>query len=296
MAALLSIVRRSITWTLNCALLAAFLALPNLKADSISSPEAWQRAIGPWTWSFPRDHGAHPNFKTEWWYFTGNLEDESHRKFGYQLTIFRQGVQFTPAQTHSHWAVRDFYFGHFTISDLETGKFHVAEKVSRGALGEAYASSNEMDVKLGNWTIDQEADNRINLSAEAPGMGIVFEGRPQKPLVLEGANGLSQKSEGEGEASYYYSYPRIQMGGHLRIGDHDFAVDGLSDGIARDVVFSRPKTAGENDDLRAADSATDGFGQAVTVVANDTLGRDFYPERIELLGQKQRIGIDTLGS
>jgi predicted secreted hydrolase len=126
-------------------------AAPLPAADSTAlAPQTWQRAIGPWAWSFPRDHGAHPNFKTEWWYFTGNLKDQaSGQPFGYQLTIFRQGIQFEPAQPHSQWAARDFYFGHFTVSDIASGQFHFAEKVSRGALGEAHAATDKMDVALG---------------------------------------------------------------------------------------------------------------------------------------------------
>jgi predicted secreted hydrolase len=229
MSSSLSIVQRGISWTLKCAAVAVLLASLNLEADLTSSPEPWQRAIGPWTWMFPRDHGAHPNFKTEWWYFTGNLEDEAHRKFGYQLTIFRQGVQFTPAQAHSHWAVRDFYFGHFTISDLAADQFHVAERVGRGALGEAHAAPDRMDVALGRWTIQQAgATEHYHLAAQDPGMAIDFEAHPLKPLVLEGVGGLSQKAEGVGEASYYYSYPRLATAGQLRIGDKAYSVSGLS--------------------------------------------------------------------
>ena len=77
------------------------------------------------------------------------MQDAAQRKFGYQLTIFRQGIQFTPAQTDSQWAVRDFYFGHFTISDLAADKFHVAERVSRGALGEAKAATGSDGCSLG---------------------------------------------------------------------------------------------------------------------------------------------------
>ncbi len=190
--------------------------------------EPWQRAIGPWTWSFPRDHGAHPNFKTEWWYFTGNLKDANQRKFGYQLTIFRQGVQFTPAQVTSHWAVRDFYFGHFTISDLAADQFHVAEKVSRGALGEAKAAPDRMDVALGPWTIQQDAKEQMHLVAHASDMTIDFQQHPLKPLVLEGVAGLSQKAEGAGEASYYYSYPRLATTGNLSVGGKAYSISGLS--------------------------------------------------------------------
>ncbi|MCE0483599.1 MAG: carotenoid 1,2-hydratase [Methylacidiphilales bacterium] len=207
------------------------LGLP-LRANSVPNsnpaPDIWQRAIGPWAWSFPRDHGAHPCFKTEWWYFTGNLQDGSQRKFGYQLTIFRQGIQFTPAQAHSQWAVRDFYFGHFTISDIAAGKFHVAERVTRGALGEAKAATGHMDVALGPWSITQDDHEQIRLSARDSGSAIDFIAKPLKPIVLEGVNGLSRKADGPGQASYYYSYPRLATTGRLRVGDTDFTVSGLS--------------------------------------------------------------------
>jgi predicted secreted hydrolase len=178
---------------------------------------------------FPRDHGAHPNFKTEWWYFTGNLKDAQERPFGYQLTIFRQGVQFKPAQPTSQWAVRDFYFGHFTISDVAGDQFRVAEKVSRGALGEAKTATGGMDVALGPWTIRQTyPDEQMHLVARDAEMAIDFTEKPQKPLVLEGVGGLSQKANGAGEASYYYSYPRLATSGRLSVGGKSYDVSGLS--------------------------------------------------------------------
>jgi predicted secreted hydrolase len=214
-------------WSLMGVLAALALLTPHLKADPASA-QTWQRAIGPWSWKFPRDHGAHPNFKTEWWYFTGNLQDGQKRPFGYQLTIFRQGIQFTPAQANSRWAVRDFYFGHFTISDLAADHFHVAERVSRGVLGEAKTAQGYMDVALGPWTIRQGSGETYHLVAQEPDMAIDFEEHPLKPLVLEGVNGLSQKAEGAGEASYYYSYPRLATSGQLRIGEKSYDVSGLS--------------------------------------------------------------------
>jgi predicted secreted hydrolase len=221
---------------MTIARLVAFVALlgalgANLRADpaAATTSEPWQRAIGPWAWSFPRDHGAHPAFKTEWWYFTGNLKDETGRPFGYQLTIFRQGVQFTPAQAKSQWAVRDFYFGHFTISDISSNEFHVAEKVSRGALGDAKAATGGMDVVLGPWTIEQKgAAENMHLSARDADIAIDFDEHPLKPLILEGVGGLSQKAQGAGEASYYYSYPRLATSGKLRVGEKNFDIKGLS--------------------------------------------------------------------
>jgi predicted secreted hydrolase len=207
------------------------LAAPAFAADpALAAPESWQRAIGPWSWSFPRDHGAHPDFKSEWWYFTGNLKDEkTGRPFGYQLTIFRQGVQLAPAQKNSKWAVRDFYFGHFTISDIIAGQFHVAEKISRGVLGEAHAASGDMDVAIGPWSISQDAPKEdYHLVARDGDMAIDLEEHPLKPLVLEGINGLSQKSSGAGEASYYYSYPRLATSGTITLADKTYEVKGLS--------------------------------------------------------------------
>jgi predicted secreted hydrolase len=229
MSFLLSIVQRQFPRALIFAVVAWPFILSVARADSAAvSPEPWQRAIGPWSWQFPRDHGAHPNFKTEWWYFTGNLEDAQKRKFGYQLTLFRQGIQFTPAQPTSRWAVRDLYFGHFTISDIANDKFHVAEQVSRGVLGEAKAATEGMDVALGPWTIQQDANEQMHLVARDAGMAIDFTEKPLKPLILEGVAGLSRKADGVGEASYYYSYPRLATTGNLQVDDTTYAVSGLS--------------------------------------------------------------------
>jgi predicted secreted hydrolase len=198
-------------------------------SSDIPPPEPWQRAVGAWEWSFPRDHGAHPPFKSEWWYFTGNLHDAKGRRFGYQLTLFRQGVQFKPVQTSSQWSVRDFYFGHFTISDLAAGQFHVEERVSRGALGEAGAVPGRMDMKLGSWTIQQQDDREdYKLSAHSGDLDLNLEETPAKPLVLEGVSGLSQKDQASGQASYYYSYPRLTTAGQLRVGTATYDVRGES--------------------------------------------------------------------
>jgi len=192
-------------------------------------PEPWQSAIDPWAWAFPRDHGAHPSFKSEWWYFTGHLRDAQNRRFGYQLTLFRQGVQFKPAQPNSHWSVRDFYFGHFAISDIAANQFHAEERVSRGALGEAGAGQGRMEVKLGSWSIEQQGDSEdYKLTAHSIDLDLNLEETPLKPLVLEGVDGLSRKDQGRGQASYYYSYPRLATNGQLRVGDATYTVTGES--------------------------------------------------------------------
>ena len=131
-------------------------------ATCIGNPEVshaeaqWQKALEPWNWSFPRDHGQHPDFQTEWWYFTGNVRTKAGRDFGYELTIFRYGIQRVPAQQESRWAMRDVWFGHFTVTDIEMGRFFQADRSGRGALGQDGASQETMEVWLGNreWLIE----------------------------------------------------------------------------------------------------------------------------------------------
>ena len=192
--------------------------------------EDWQRALQPRSWQFPRDHGAHPEFKTEWWYLTGNLQDASGNPYGYQLTFFRHGLQPIPTQTGSAWAVRDIYFGHLTVTDGQANRFHFAEKLSRGALGEADFATNDCSVQLGDWTLRRTQKSIFEMKAWAPEekFGLELAAQPLKPIVFQGNAGLSQKSATPGNASHYYSYTRMETKGELRIGDRRIPVSGLS--------------------------------------------------------------------
>jgi len=124
--------------------------------------------------------------------------------------------------------VRDFYFGHLTISDIATGKFRVAERVTRGAMGEAAASTDHMDVTLGPWKIQQAGHGQIQLKAAEDDIGIDLTARPRTKPVLEGVDGLSRKAEGVGNASYYYSYPLLETSGQIRVGEMTYSVTGQS--------------------------------------------------------------------
>src|SRR5208282_5956082 len=117
--------------------LAVVLLLYSSSAHSQVSPDGWRLAEPGWLYQFPRDHGAHPDFKTEWWYFTGGLRAADGREFGYELTWFREGVIPKPPAGASRFIVGDFKFAHFAISDVAAGQFTFAQKISRGAYGEA---------------------------------------------------------------------------------------------------------------------------------------------------------------
>ncbi|NDA26892.1 MAG: carotenoid 1,2-hydratase [Verrucomicrobia bacterium] len=181
--------------------------------------EDWARALTPWSWQFPRDHGAHPEFKTEWWYLTGNLQDASGNPYGYQLTFFRHGLQRIPTQTGSAWAVRDVYFGHLALSEGKASRFYFAERLSRGALGEAGFATNDCSVRLGDWTLRRTKDSVFEMKAWAPDekFGLELSAHPVKSAVFHGNAGLSQKSSAPGNASHYYSYTRMETKGELQV-------------------------------------------------------------------------------
>ncbi len=189
----------------------------------------WRQAIGPWKWVFPRDHGSHPEFRTEWWYFTGNLRDPSNKPLGYQLTFFRQGVLFKAKDPSHPWAIRDVYLAHFTLTDVQRGQFWYAERASRKGPGLAGAAEDRMHVWLLNWTARMEGD-RIQLEARHQGMELSLDLSSRKALVFHGKNGLSQKGEREGQASYYFSYTDLGAKGFVKtpLSHHPIPVSGVS--------------------------------------------------------------------
>ncbi len=183
---------------------------------------------------FPRDHGPHPDFKTEWWYFTGHLKDTAGRRFGYQLTFFRQAVAPGMSTRSSAWATRQLYLAHFALTDIDGGSFRAFEHFSRGAAGLAGAGeSHPFQVWLEDWSVKSLGDEAFPVRLQATST----EGEPvaldltlasTKPIVLHGQQGLSRKGVGEGNASYYYSLTRLSAHGRLTLGDRHLEVNGSS--------------------------------------------------------------------
>lgn len=182
-----------------------------------------------WQYEFPRDHGNHPDFKTEWWYFTGNLESSDGRPFGYQLTFFRQGV-IPPGEStpDSEFVTRDVKFAHFAVSDISRKEFHHFQKLSRGAFGEAGFEESSRLAWIQNWECRITGENSFRLMAADGNIAIDLTLDSEKPPVIHGADGVSQKAEGTGRASHYYSLTRLATTGTLRIKDEQIAVKGLS--------------------------------------------------------------------
>lgn len=194
-------------------------------------PDAgFARALEPRKFQFPQDHGAHPEFATEWWYLTGNLQNEDGRRFGYQLTLFRVGLRPGEVQQDSPWRTNQVYMGHLAVSDIDNARHYSAERFARAAAGLAGARAAPFEVWLGSWSIHTDNErSSLAVSAQHDGIGVSLQLHPgNKPMVLQGESGLSRKSASPGNASYYYSLTRLPTRGELRIGDKLYTVEGNS--------------------------------------------------------------------
>ena len=190
--------------------------------------EGWRQAAGPRAWNFPRDNGSHPEYRTEWWYFTGNLSDAAGLRYGYQLTFFRQGLRYKLPDPSGPWDIRDVYLGHFAISDIARKKFQYGERISRSGPGLAGAGTENLDVWLLDWSARMKT-SAITLKARHDQMEVDLSLVPRKPLVFHGRNGLSRKGPGEGQASYYTSFTDLDTEGFLKTSSNTrIAVTGRS--------------------------------------------------------------------
>ena len=177
--------------------------------------------------SFPADHYSHPDFKTEWWYYTGHLESETGKRYGYQVTFFRFGLRDRQNETKEKPPFSELYMAHFALSDINTKQFRYRERINRGYDGKAGASIDRYLVWNEDWKV--EGDNNIHrIRVNDRGTELQLSLKSLKPPVLHGSNGLSQKAAGEGRASYYYSLTRMQTEGVLKVDGKAEKVRGLS--------------------------------------------------------------------
>lgn len=227
---------------LACCLLAPVAAA---QQDPVDAPPGLAALLGgeasdagfavagePREFVFPGDHGPHPGFRNEWWYVTGNLDSDDGQRFGFELTIFRFALASTAPESASAWRTNQVYVAHFALTDASAGRFHAAERYSRGAAGLAGAQSEPFRAWVDDWRIEGTTgrDGRENwhLTAGDGGIALDLDMRAAKPPVLHGENGLSRKSDDPGNASYYYSMSRWVTEGSLTVDGRRHRVSGLS--------------------------------------------------------------------
>ena len=190
--------------------------------------ELYRAALPGYRYEFPRDHFNHPEFQTEWWYYTGNLRDAQGRRFGFELTFFRQGVN-RSAEAAAVWDVRDAWLAHLALSDIDGGKFLHAERLNRSGAGLAGASLDQARVWNGNWHVQWDLRTGTQqMQAIDPRFSFNLNLRPLKPPVIHGVQGVSQKAAGAGHASHYISFTRLETRGALVLDGREFIVEGLS--------------------------------------------------------------------
>jgi len=184
---------------------------------------------GPRAFDFPADHGPHPDYRSEWWYFTGNVESAKGEHFGFQLTFFRLAVSAQRHERRSAWAPAQVYMAHFAISDVAARRFHAFERFSRGALALAGAEAAPFRVWIEDWSASSTPGRggfAARLEAREGATGIELDFGPGEGPLLHGDGGYSRKSAAPGNASYYYSYPRMPVSGRLSTPRGDFEVSG----------------------------------------------------------------------
>ncbi len=192
------------------------------------------RARGPRPFSFPDDHGPHPEFRTEWWYYTGNLETAAGRHVGFQLTFFRTALappdRGASVGGASAWRASQLYLAHFALTDTAGGRFHAASRLSREALGLSGARAQPFRVWLEDWSAESDVASGfpVRLRAAAGDVAIDLVLASGKPVTLQGDRGWSAKGPEPGNASYYYSFTRMPARGTVRVGGESLDVSGLA--------------------------------------------------------------------
>lgn len=204
-----------------------------VEAMSAPADDGYARALEPIEFVFPRDHGPHPDFRTEWWYYTGNLQDDAGNDYGYQLTFFRSALSAQAEQRASALATNQVYMAHFALTDGVRGEHEYFERFSRGAGGLAGAQGEpSFQVWLEDWSAVQTEPDAMRLTAAADGeegaVAIDLTLRRTRPPMLQGDAGLDQKGPEPGNASYYYSLVGLESSGVITSAGQGIDVSGLS--------------------------------------------------------------------
>lgn len=199
--------------------LAAFLTLPLLGAQ-------YRSALPGYHFEFPRDHFNHPDFQTEWWYYTGNLKSSGGHRFGFELTFFRQALNRDPAKS-TVWDVRDLYLAHLALSDLDGQRFYNGVRMNRTGPGIAGVSETDGRIWNGNWQVQWTGDDQ-KLQAVDDSFELHFALHSEKPPVIHGQDGVSQKAAGLGHASHYVSLTRLDTRGSIDLNGRKFDVAGFT--------------------------------------------------------------------
>ena len=187
----------------------------------------YQTALPGYRYEFPKDHFSHPDYQTEWWYFTGNVTAADGHRFGFELTFFRQGVN-RDTNDRATWDIHDIYLAHLALSDIDGKEFYHTERINRAGPGIAGVDAAQQKIWNGNWNVSWTGNGDMQLIATNPGFNFSLLLHPEKPPVIQGENGVSQKADGPGKASHYISFTRLKTSGKIELTQNTYQVSGLS--------------------------------------------------------------------
>jgi predicted secreted hydrolase len=192
----------------------AFAAMPD-----------YPQVVSGYVPAFPRDYGAHPGYRTEWWYVTGWLQTDAGAALGFQVTFFRTRPDLDDANP-SRFAPSQLLFADVALSDPQVGRLQHGQRVARSGFGLAQASEADTDVLIGDWSLRRDAGGHYLIRVVTPDFTFEFTLLPAQPVMLNGTSGYSRKGPLASEASYYYSQPGLQVSGSLlRSGKHEGRVE-----------------------------------------------------------------------
>ncbi len=195
----------------------ALLAIALLALTAAATPVAYPVVTPGKTFAFPADHGAHPAYRTEWWYVTGMVEDGKGQPIGFQVTFFRTRPAVAD-NNPSAFAAKQVLFAHVALSDPATGRILHDERAARAGFGLAEAKLGDTDVKIRDWRLVRFANGRFATRIAAKSFTLDLSFVPTQPPMLQGQGGYSRKGPNPGEASYYYSLPQMRVSGRISRG------------------------------------------------------------------------------
>ena len=186
------------------------------------------------TLAFPRDYGAHPDYRTEWWYVTGWLQTADSKPLGFQVTFFRSATAHDRANP-SAFAPSQIIIGHAALSDPAKGKLAHDQRSAREGFGLAFAGSATTDIKLDDWRMQRQPDGSYRVTVKSPQAAMELTLTPTQPMLLQGQGGYSRKGPDPAHASYYYSEPQLKVSGMTAAGavsgtawlDHEWSSQAL---------------------------------------------------------------------
>lgn len=200
-------------------------ALLMMLGSLLGQAQEYKQALPGYRYEFPHDHFNHPEYQTEWWYYTGNVKAADGHRFGFELTFFRQAV--ARGASASAWQANDIYMAHLALSDVSGKRFYHDERINRAGPGLAGVDEATGTIWNGNWQV-MLGKERQTLRGMNSAFAIAFDLRPAKAPVIHGRDGISQKAEGAEHASHYVSFTRLITAGSIEVGGKTYQVQGTS--------------------------------------------------------------------